>query len=104
MVTEIKWVKGKHNQFIVTLPDGSKMTTNLLCETVDSMKKFSAHIRIKEYMEDGNLEDLFRKFRTGKSEPKIEETSIDPEGGMYFEDGTIKPFYDPLNRLLLKII
>jgi len=55
----VEWVKGRNGRIIVTLPDGSEITVHDLVEKL-GIGKQSASVRIRKYIQDGNLKNLLK--------------------------------------------
>ena len=105
MSVEIEWTRGLHGIKIVTLPNGSKLTSKIIAEKLD-LNKVTAISRINAYIDNGDLKDLWR----GKNIKMAEKNRAKKEVvelvnfETHYEDGDLRHYYDPDWKLLMQNI
>jgi|21_taG_2_1085346.scaffolds.fasta_scaffold22933_3 hypothetical protein len=96
----IEWVVAAHGRKIVTMPDGSELTTDIICEKLN-LNKGTAAYRLNNYIENGDLEQLWQPKCEKKNYRKRVEVKVPIT---HYVEGDIKHFYDPNWKLLMQNI
>lgn len=89
--SKVQWERGENNITIVTLPDGSKITVNDLVAKL-GIGKQSAYQRIKRYIKNGCLEDLWKEKNCRKVHSKKKKATIKNKR-LRYEEGDYKQAY-----------
>jgi|TARA_R110000803_G_scaffold146729_1_gene212450 hypothetical protein len=119
MAVEIEWTKGYRGTKIVTLPDGSKITSKTIAEKV-GLTKFMGIGRLNAYLKDGDLEALWRKKGSKKAESNgVKKEVVEPIKNIaiefkvlepveiintHYEEGDLRHYYDPDWKLVMQNI
>ena len=105
MAAKVEWVRGYRGIKIVTLPNGSKLTSKIIAKKLD-LNKVTAISRINAYIDNGDLKDLWR----GKNIKMAEKNRAKKEVvelvnfETHYEDGDLRHYYDPDWKLLMQNI
>ena len=102
MAVEIEWTKGYRGTKIVTLPNGSKLTSKIIAEKLD-LNKVTAITRINAYIDNGDLKDLWRAKNIKMAENNRAKKEV-VELETHYEDGDLRHYYDPDWKLLMQNI
>jgi len=100
MSNEVKWKRGPHNRKIVTLPDGSTVTTKIIREKLN-IDRVSATNRLNAYIETGDESKLWKKI-TRKTKYTKKPKVVVPE--THYVEGDMKHYYDPVWKLIMQNI
>ena len=84
----VNWTK-ENGKYVVTLSNGTKITSKILSNKI-GVDKLSAHGRIKEFIETGNEKDLLRK--KGARRKKVKEKHVLDD--RYYLEGDIRMLFD----------
>ena len=105
MAAKVEWVRGYRGIKIVTLPNGSKLTSKIIAKKLD-LNKVTAISRINAYIDNGDLKDLWR----GKNIKMAEKNRAKKEVvelvnfETHYEDGDLRHYYDPDWKLVMQNI
>ena len=102
MAAKVEWVRGYRGIKIVTLPNGSKLTSKIIAKKLD-LNKVTAISRINAYIDNGDLKDLWRAKNIKMAEnnrAKVELVNFET----HYEDGDLRHYYDPDWKLVMQNI
>jgi hypothetical protein len=100
MSEKVNWIRGPHGKKIVTLPDGTIITTEIL-EKKLNIHRVSATNRINAYIESGDESKLWSKTNRKTKYTKKPKVEV-PE--THYVEGDLKHYFDPHWKLLMKNI
>lgn len=102
MSNKVKWKRGPHGKKIVTLPDGSKITTEILQKKL-GIHRVSATNKLNAYIETGDLERLWKVKQKNERKPYTKKEVVEQPITHYCE-GDLKHYYDPSWKILMQNI
>ena len=99
-MSSVEWVRAAHGRKIVTMPDGSELTTKMIREKL-GVDNATASNRLNAYIETGDESKLWEmkpRKRTYTKKPKVEV----PE--THYVEGDLKHYFDDDWKLLMRNI
>ena len=105
MAAKVEWVRGYRGIKIVTLPNGSKLTSKIIAKKLD-LNKVTAISRINAYIDNGDLKDLWRakNIKMAENNRAKKEVVELVNFETHYEDGDLRHYYDPDWKLLMQNI
>ena len=103
MAAKVEWVRGYRGIKIVTLPNGSKLTSKIIAKKLD-LNKVTAISRINAYIDNGDLKDLWRAKNIKMAENNRAKKDELVNFETHYEDGDLRHYYDPDWKLVMQNI
>jgi len=100
MGDKVKWKRAAHGKKVVTMPDGSLITTQIISEKI-GVDRATATNRLNAYIETGDLKKLWKKKNERKAYTKKEEVE---QPITHYCEGDLKHYYDPYWKLIMQNI
>ena len=100
MNKKVEWVVAAHGRKVVTMPDGSELTTQVIRDRT-GLNKATAVKRLNDYIETGDETALWKPKNTRKvykKKPKVKVVET------HYVEGDLKHYFDPDWKLLMKNI
>jgi len=99
-MSSVEWVRAAHGKKIVTMPDGSELTTKMIREKL-GVDNATASNRLNAYIETGDLKQLWKAKNTKRKYVKKVDVEV-PE--THYVEGDLKHYFDDDWKLLMRNI